>query len=164
MSYTSGDWTARTKYLLGSKLCFPNPDEDALEQFLASLPPLNIIPYSQPATVPYFPAGTPDRIQNSTGVSMTLVDTSATLCEATLVTATSGKIGIWASVVMTGSPVTLSLSINGSVVESSASSLFLFYGTPTIETAGTYTIRLSASNVGLTNIVSSRVMAVGLLS
>lgn len=95
---------------------------------------------------------------------MTLTDTSATLCEATLVTTTSGKIGIWASVDASGVPVTLTISINGSVVASTASSLFLFYGTPTAEIAGTYTISLRATTTGSTNIVSSRLMVVGLLS
>ena len=167
MSYTSGDWTARTKYLLGSKLCFPSSDENALEQFLASVAPLNVTPYSlsEPAApVSNFPVGTPASIQNSTGMSMTLTDTSATLCEATLVTTTSGKTGIWASVEASGDPVTLTISINGAVVATSTSSLFLFYGTPTAEAAGTYNIKLRATNTGSTNIVSSRLMVVGLLS
>ena len=60
--------------------------------------------------------------------------------------------------------MTLTISVNGAVVATTASSLFLFYGTPTAETAGTYNITLRASNTGSTNIVSSRVMAAGLLS
>lgn len=166
MSYTSGDWTARVKYLLSSKLCFPNSDEDALQQFLASYSTPNLTPYSSQESPPvsFFPVGTPASIQNSTGVSMTLTDTSATLCEATLVTDASGKIGIWASADASGDPMTLTISVNGAVVATTASSLFLFYGTPTAETAGTYNITLRASNTGSTNIVSSRVMAAGLLS
>jgi hypothetical protein len=166
MSYTSGDWTARTKYLLGSKLCFPRSDEDALEQFLASYSTPNLTPYShsEPAPVPLFPVGTPSSIQFGKGTSTTLITSSMTLCEAALVTNASGKIGIWASVDTSGDPITLTISINGSVVASTATSLFLFYGTPTAETAGTYTITLRATNTGSTNIVSSSVMAVGLLS
>jgi len=54
--------------------------------------------------------------------------------------------------------------VNGAVVESSTSSLFLFYSTPTAEAAGTYTVSLKATTTGSTNIVSSRLMVVGLLS
>ena len=95
---------------------------------------------------------------------MTLTDTSATLCEAVLVTSASGKIGIWASANTSGDPITLTISVNGAVVATSTSSLFLFYGTPTVEAAGTYTVSLKATNTGSTNIVSSRLMVVGLLS
>jgi len=166
MSYTSGDWTARVKYLLGSKLCFPHSDEDALQQFLASYSMPNLTPYSSQESPPvsFFPVGTPASIQNATGVSMILTDTSATLCEAVLVTTASGKIGIWASANTSGDSMTLTISVNGAVVESSTSSLFLFYGTPTEEAAGTYTVSLKATNTGTTNIVSSRLMVVGLLS
>ena len=139
-------------------------DEDALEQFLVDFPALNVTPYSQPTPVPNVPVSTPAGIQNATGASMTLTDTSATLCEVTLVTATSGKIEIWANVDISGDPVTLTTSINGSIVATTTSSLFLFYGTPTAEIAGTYTISLRATTTGSTNIVSSRLMVVGLLN
>jgi hypothetical protein len=81
-----------------------------------------------------------------------------------LVTNASGKIGIWASANTSGDPVTLTISINGAIVATSTSSLFLFYGTPTAEIAGTYNITLRATNTGNTNIVSSRLMVAGLLS
>lgn len=172
MSYTSGDWTARTKYLLGSKLCFPTSDEDALEQFLAGNPVRIIGPScppcgcTEPDLVPYFPVynGPPASMEFDAGVSMTLTDTSATLCEATLVTNTSGKIGIWANVDASGDPITLTISINGSVVESSVSSYYMFHGTQTAVSAGTYIIHFRVSTTGTTNIVSSRLMAVGLLT
>lgn len=170
MPYSSGDWTSRTKYLLGSNLCFPKSDEDALQLFLTGFPSdINVAHppcgCSEASPVPFFPVynGPPASMRFDAGLTMTLTDSSAILCEFVMITDTSGKIGIWATVDASGDPITLTISINGIDIVTTTS-LYIFYGTPTVETAGSYTIRLSGSNTGTTDIASSRLMAVGLLS
>jgi len=169
MSYTSGDWTARLKYLMGSNQCFPNSDQDAINHFLISFSSSNDVVYSynsEPSPVPFFPLynGPPASMQFGSTTNISLNDSSANLCSITLVTDVSGKVGVWASVDVSGGPVTLQINLDGSIVSSTSSSNFLFYGTPTAQPAGTYTIVLTASTTGVSLISSASLMAVGLLS
>lgn len=166
MSYTSGDWTARQRYLLSSSLCFPQEDANALLEFInGTQGNVNGIPivYTDPGPMPFFPVynGTPASMQLSTGTYVDLSGSSANLCTVTLVTDASGKLGIWGSIDASGAPFTIQLLLNGIVVAQSSTSPYIFYGTPTYRNPGTYMAILHCSTSGVVEITSSSIMMVG---
>lgn len=174
MAYTSGDWTARLKYLVGEGFCCTDSDAIALRMFVIGSPspgPSSIQPQEpcicdEAPAVPFFPIynGTPASMQFASITDMSLNATSATLCEVVLVTDTSGKLALWSSIDSSGSAAVIQIVLNGTVVASSSMSNYLFYGSAAPVSPGTYTVSLQAVTTGSLYISSARVMAVGSLT
>ena len=182
MSYTSGDWTARLKYLVGEGFCCTDSDATALRMFVIGSPSPPSSPNPGPGptqtqqpqepcicdeapAVPFFPLynGTPASMQFASITDMSLNATSATLCEVVLVTDTSGKLALWSSIDSSGSAV-IQIVLNGTVVASSSMSNYLFYGSAAPVSPGTNTVTLRAITTESLYIASARLMAVGSLT
>ena len=178
MSYTSGDWTARQRYLLSSSLCFPTEDPNALLEFSSGLLSHASGDASGDASggssgssgssgvpPPFFPVynGAPASMQFSTVSYLDLSGSSADLCSVTLTDA-SGKLGIWGSIDATGAPFTIELVLNGSVVAQSSTSPYIFFGTAAAMPLASYTATLQCSTSGFLEITAASIMMVGSLT
>jgi len=168
MSYTSGDWTARQRYLLSSSLCFPTEDPNALLEFSSGLLSHASGDASGGASgvpSPFFPVynGAPASMQFSTVSYLDLSGSSADLCSVTLTDA-SGKLGIWGSIDATGAPFTIELVLNGSVVAQSSTSPYIFFGTAAAMPLASYTATLQCSTSGFLEITAASIMMVGSLT
>lgn len=172
MSYTSGDWTARQRYLLNSSLCFPQEDENALLEFINGTQnassDINRLPCccKEPFPMPFFPIYNGPQASMAFG-STTNIDLSGelmTLCTATLATDASGKLAIWGTVDASGASFAIKLVLNGTVVAQSFMSPYIFFGTAAAMPQGNYTAALQCSTAGFVEIPTASIMMVGELT
>jgi hypothetical protein len=170
MSYTSGDWTARQRYLLSSKLCFPQEDANALLEFINGTQNVrsdtNGLPYCYTAPMPFFPIynGPQASMAFGSASNLDLSGSSATLCSVTLMTDISGKLAIWGTVDASGAPFTIELVLNGTVVAQISTSPYIFFGTAAVMLNGNYTANLRCSTSGFLKIAHASIMMVGELT
>lgn len=167
MSYTSGDWTARQRYLLSSTLCFPGEDEQALLEFINGTCPKNDSSGCciDPPPMPFFPVfnGPPANMQFAT-IRYVYSSYNVSLCSVTLTTTGPGRIAIWGTIDASGTNVPLQLMLDRSVLTQSTFSPYLFYGSSTPIPAGTYTASLQCLSMTEIQINTASIMAIGLLS
>ena len=177
MSYTSGDWTARQRYLLSSSLCFPQEDANALLEFTNGLRSHAISDisdgisssftnsYSSTSSMPFFPIynGTPASMTFGSASNIDLMD-SAILCTAMLSIDNPGKLAIWANIDAESYPFKIELVLNGTVVAKSSTSPYIIFGTAEQAPPGIYSAALQCSSVGFLTIKSASIMIVGGLS
>lgn len=168
MSYTSGDWTARQRYLLSSSLCFPQEDPNALLEFINGTRSNSVFPCgcTEPFPMPFFPVynGTPASMQFASTSYTDISDSSANICSITLVTDVSGKLGIWGTLDASGAPFTIELVLNGTIVTQSSTSPYIFFGTAAVMPNGSYTAILRCNTSGFLDIARASIMMVGRLS
>lgn len=168
MSYTSGDWTARQRYLLSSSLCFPQEDANALLEFINGTRSQNgqQCCCTESFPMPFFPIYNGPQASMAFG-STTNIDLSGeliTLCTATLATDASGKLAIWGTVDASGASFAIKLVLNGTVVAQSFMSPYIFFGTATAMPQGNYTAALQCSTAGFVEIPTASIMMVGELT
>jgi len=179
MSYTSGDWTARQRYLLSSKLCFPQEDSNALLEFTNGLrsyasgdisgsdfsgSDFSGSDFSNPInSMPFFPiySGTPASMAFGSASYLDLSSESMTLCTSMLTTDISGKLAIWCTLDAKETPFTIELIFNGAVVAQSSASPYIFFGTAEVMPSATYTAILQCTTTGILKIRSASIMMVG---
>ncbi len=168
MSYTSGDWTARQRYLLSSSLCFPQEDANALLEFINGTRSQNGQQCfcTESFQMPFFPIynGPQGSMAFGSTPNIDLSGELMTLCTAMLATDISGKLAIWGTVDASGAPFTIKLVLNGTVVTQSSTSPYIFFGTAAVMPQGNYTAALQCSTSGFVEITSSSIMMVGELT